>query len=152
MSGTVTLTANATDNVAVTGVQFQLDGGTWPDVDRRGLDLQFSWNSTTAANGTHTLTAIASDAAGNTATSSVSVTVANDSTPPTVTMTSPSDGSSVTGTVNVSANASDSVGIAGVQFQLDGANLGGVMTGAGPSVQLLLEHDGGGERTAHVAA
>ena len=39
-----------------------------------------SWNTTTAANGTHTLTAVARDAAGNTATSSaVSVTVSNSS-------------------------------------------------------------------------
>ncbi len=134
VSGAVTLTATATDNVAVTGVQFQLDGATLAGTPAvAGSTYTFSWNSRTAANGTHTLAAIASDAAGNTATSSVSVTVANDSTPPTVTMTSPTDGSSITGTVNVSANASDNVGIAGVQFQLDGKNLGGVITGAGPA-------------------
>ncbi len=134
VSGTVTLTATATDNVAVTGVQFQLDGVTLAGTPTvAGSTYTLSWNSKTAANGTHTLAAIASDAAGNTATSSVSVTVANDSTPPTVTMTSPTDGSSITGTVSVSANASDNVGIAGVQFQLDGKNLGGVITGAGPA-------------------
>ena len=83
VSGTVTLTATATDNVAVTGVQFQLDGATLAGTPTvAGSTYTFSWNSKTATNGTHTLAAIASDAAGNTATSSVSVTVANDSTPP----------------------------------------------------------------------
>ncbi len=53
----------------------------------------------------------------------VTVTVA-DTTPPTVAITSPSSGSTVTGTITVSANASDNVGVAGVQFRLDGAPLG----------------------------
>ena len=40
-----------------------------------------SWNTTTVANGTHTLTAVARDAAGNTTTSTVNVTVANQRHP-----------------------------------------------------------------------
>ncbi len=47
-----------------------------------------------------------------------------DLLPPSVTITSPSSGSTVAGTTNVSASASDDVGVAGVQFKLDGANLG----------------------------
>ena len=94
VSGTVTVTANATDNVAVTGVQFQLDGVNLGSVvTGAGPTYSYSWNSTTVANGSHTLTATASDAAGNTASSSVTVTVNNDTTPPTVSMTAPaSDG------------------------------------------------------------
>src|SRR5258708_18493752 len=47
-----------------------------------------------------------------------------DTTPPTVSITSPSSGATVSGTITVTANASDNVGVAGVQFKLDGANLG----------------------------
>src|SRR2546426_3111842 len=84
-----------------------------------------SWNTTTASNGSHTLTAVARDAAGNRTTSAaVTVTVFNDTTAPTVSITSPVSGATVGGTTSVTANASDNVGVVGVQFLLDGANLG----------------------------
>ena len=51
-------------------------------------------------------------------------------TPPSVAITSPTNGTNVSGIVSVSANASDSTGISGVQFQLDGANLGSSVTQA----------------------
>jgi chitodextrinase len=44
--------------------------------------------------------------------------------PPTVTMTSPANGATVSGSVTVSANATDDVGVAGVQFLFDGGNFG----------------------------
>src|SRR5439155_1146163 len=47
-----------------------------------------------------------------------------DTTSPTVSVTSPTAGATVTGTITVMANASDDVGVAGVQFKLDGAPLG----------------------------
>ena len=47
-----------------------------------------------------------------------------DTTPPTVSITAPSAGSSVSGTVTVSANAADAGGVAGVQFRIDGTNIG----------------------------
>src|SRR5947209_10883140 len=47
-----------------------------------------------------------------------------DTVPPTVSITSPIAGSLVAGNVALNASASDNVGIAGVQFQLDGASLG----------------------------
>ena len=47
-----------------------------------------------------------------------------DTTAPTVSVTAPANGATVTGTVTVSATASDNVGVAGVQFLLDGVNLG----------------------------
>ncbi len=50
---------------------------------------------------------------------------APDTTPPSVTLTAPANGATVSGSsVTVAATASDNVGIAGVQFLLDGANLG----------------------------
>ena len=49
---------------------------------------------------------------------------APDTTPPTVSMSAPADNATVSGAVTLSASASDNVGVAGVQFKLDGANLG----------------------------
>jgi hypothetical protein len=53
----------------------------------------------------------------------VVVTVAADVTPPTVSVTAPLPGATVTGPITVSANASDDVGVVGVQFLLDGVPL-----------------------------
>src|SRR5439155_922371 len=47
-----------------------------------------------------------------------------DTTAPSVAITSPTAGTTVSGTVTVTAAASDNVGVVGVQFKLDGANLG----------------------------
>src|SRR5436190_565870 len=47
-----------------------------------------------------------------------------DTTPPTVSLTAPSANATVAGSIAVSATASDRVGVAGVQFRLDGAPLG----------------------------
>src|SRR5262249_19210661 len=75
VSGTITVSASASDNVAVAGVQFKLDGANLGAEDTSS-PYSVSWTTTTVANGTHTLTAVARDAAGNTATAtSVSVTV-----------------------------------------------------------------------------
>src|SRR2546425_7354246 len=57
-----------------------------------------------------------------------------DVTPPTVSLTAPAAGVTVAGTVTVLANASDNVGVAGVQFKLDGVNLGAEVTAAPYSV------------------
>ncbi len=74
---TVTLSANASDNVGVAGVQFKVDGNSIGAEDTTS-PYSTNWDSTTIANGTHTITAVARDAAGNTTTSSpVSVTVNN---------------------------------------------------------------------------
>ena len=124
VGGTTSVTANASDNVGVVGVQFLLDGANLGAEDT-AAPYSVSWNTTTANNGSHTLTAVARDAAGNRTTSAaVTVTVFNDTTPPTVSITSPVSGATVGGTTSVTASASDNVGVVGVQFLLDGANLG----------------------------
>src|SRR6266403_999843 len=68
LSGITTVTANASDNVAVASVQFQLDGANVGALDTTA-PYSVSWDTTTATNGSHTLSAIAKDAAGNSATS-----------------------------------------------------------------------------------
>jgi hypothetical protein len=135
VNGNVTVSVTASDNVAMAGVQFMLDGANLgSEVTGAGPTYTFNWNTTTASNGSHTLSARARDAAGNTTTSAGrTVTVSNsDTTAPTVSMTAPAAGATVSGNVTVSASASDNVGVVGVQFLLDGANLGSEVTGSGP--------------------
>jgi hypothetical protein len=51
-----------------------------------------------------------------------------DPTAPTVSLTSPANGATVSGLTQVSAAAADNVAVVGVQFLLDGANLGAEVT------------------------
>jgi len=222
VSGTTTVSASASDNVGVTSVQFKLDGANLGS-PFTATPYSFGWDTTQVSNGTHTLTATASDGAGNTATAAnVTITVNNvtqalpsvptgltiqpgnqqnilswnanpttdnithynvtnvsagvigtpatpsfthsgltngqqycytvsavnaagqsaqsaqicgtptapDQTPPTVSITAPASVSTVSGTTTVSANASDNVGVTGVQFKLDGNLLGNRLTSA----------------------
>ncbi len=77
VSGTVTVTATASDDVGVAGVQFLLDGNALGAEDTTE-PYSFSWATTGASNGTYQLSARARDAAGNATTSAtVSVTVSN---------------------------------------------------------------------------
>jgi hypothetical protein len=128
VSGIITVSGAASDNVGVTGVQFKLDG---TDLGSQLITSPYSlnWNTTSATDGSHTLTAVAIDAAGNQATSSsVLVMVSNapppDITLPTIAITSPTNDATVSGTVIVTADASDNTSVVAVQFKLDGANLG----------------------------
>jgi Bacterial Ig domain/Fibronectin type III domain len=127
VSGTTTVSANASDNVGVTSVQFKLDGTALGSADTTS-PYSYSWDTTKTTNGNHTLTATASDAATNTTTSTaVTVNVNNqttDTTPPTVSLTAPANNATVSGATSISANASDNVGVTSVQFQLDGNALG----------------------------
>ncbi len=78
VSGTVTISANATASAGMQGVQFQVDGTNLGNqVTGTGPTYSVSWDTTGVSNGSHTLTAIATDTQGNTASSSISVTVNN---------------------------------------------------------------------------
>src|SRR5262245_20412824 len=135
VAGSVTVSANASDNVGVVGVLFKLDGNVL-GVEDTTAPYSVSWNTSAASDGTHVLTAVARDAAGYSTTSAaITVTVANtDTSPPAVALTAPTSGATVTGSITVSASASDNVGVVGVQFQVDGANLGAEDTTAPYSI------------------
>lgn len=115
----VTLSANATDDVAVASVEFR--AGTTVLATDTTAPYSATWNSTTVPNGAVTLTAVARDAAGNQTTATRAVTVSNaapDTTPPTVTLSAPAAGATVSGSaVTVSADAADGVGVASVEFR-----------------------------------
>jgi hypothetical protein len=117
----VALSSTATDNVAVAGVQFKVDG-TNVGAEDTVSPYTVNWDTSAATNASHSVTAVARDAAGNTTTSSaVSVTV--DNAAPTVSITSPTGGSIVNGTVTVNSTATDNTGGSGiskVEFYVDG--------------------------------
>jgi hypothetical protein len=72
LTGTATLSADATDNAGGTGVvlvEFMVDGGTVGQTSTSPYSV--SWNSATVLNGDHEFSAKAWDAAGNAAVSAV---------------------------------------------------------------------------------
>ncbi len=80
VSGVTTITANASDNVGVVGVQFQVDGGSL-GTEITTAPYSTSWDTSRTTTGAHLLTAIARDAAGNhTVSGTVAVTVSTAST------------------------------------------------------------------------
>jgi hypothetical protein len=115
ISGTVTLSANASDNVAVVGVQFKVNGANVGAEDQ-APPYSVSWSTSAGNNGTHDVSATARDGAGNVQTSTPStVTVANGSPspPPPSTLTvalsaSPTSGSAPLNGVDLSASVSGS--------------------------------------------
>lgn len=127
VSGTISLTANAADDVGVAGVTFLVDGNPVGSEDTDS-PYQVSLDTATLTNGAHTITAVARDAAGNSTTSAaISVTVANvvpDTTAPTVSVTAPAAGANLDGTINLTADAADNIGVVGVKFLVDGNLVG----------------------------
>jgi peptidoglycan/xylan/chitin deacetylase (PgdA/CDA1 family) len=82
VSGTTSLSANASDSAGIAGVQFQIDGSNVGPEDT-SAPYQFSWDSTTVPNGAHNVTAVARNTANAAATSNVvPITVSNAGIPP----------------------------------------------------------------------
>lgn len=72
VSGTVSISVSASDNVGVSSVSLSIDGAVVATTS--ASPYNFSWNSTSVADGVHTITAVANDAAGNTNSYAISVT------------------------------------------------------------------------------
>lgn len=151
VSGAVTLTATASDVTPAIGdvecgvayVQFRIDGQPiGPLIFPNGSDsFTMTWDTTTATNGGHTLTATATDRGGsntpphtvcdgstpNTGTSnSVLITVLNnppmDVTPPTITINPPVPGAVITvKTQLIQVAAFDPAGIGQIQLRINGS-------------------------------
>ena len=117
-SGTITLSATASDNVGVTNVEFYVDGV------MKGADntspYSMTLNSATLTNGSHGLVAKAYDAAGNVGTSTTTTFSVSNGTPDTTAPTVSASESGTSGTITLSATASDNVGVTNVEFYVDG--------------------------------
>jgi hypothetical protein len=131
VSGVVTITVAAADNVGVTRMDYLQDGQLLAALTPPAFT--FPWSTTSVSNGSHSLTARAYDAAGNIATSApVAVTVNNpDLTPPTATITSPTSNPTYTTSsspLTLGGTAADNVGVTQVTWA---NNRGGSGTATG---------------------
>jgi thermitase len=158
VSGLVSVNVNASDNVGVTKVELRVNGALYA-TDTSG-PFGFSWDSTKVANGMATLTAVAYDAAGHSATSApISVNVANatttiDTAPPVVQIVSPGSGAiKAKGSVSISTSASDNSGSAQVTQSLyvDGV-LKATVTGSSLAYTWNLNKVASGSHTIKVVA
>ena len=120
VSGNVAISVSATDNTTVSSVTLSIDGAA--AATDSSSPYTFAWNTNAVPNGSHTLTAIAVDASGNSNSVSISVIVNNvlDVTAPTIAITAPSDSTRVTSNVSVKVNASDNVAVMKVELFVDG--------------------------------
>jgi chitodextrinase len=110
VSGTFTVSASASDNVAVAWVQFKVDGAAvGPQI--AATPYNYSLVTTSLTNATHTLTAVASDTSGNTTTSAaVSFTVNNASKPIAFVQVAAKSSSAATNTLSLSFPAKTTAG------------------------------------------
>lgn len=134
--GTVALSwAASTDNVGVSGYdvhRFANPVSVPSPANKVATVTTTNFTDTGLAAGTYYYRVVARDTSGNSSAASnqASAAVTGDSTPPAVSVTAPANGATVAGTVNVTANASDAGGVAGVQFRVDGVNVGAEDTAA----------------------
>jgi hypothetical protein len=125
VSGTISVVATASTNA--TAVQFLVDSAS-AGAAVTHAPFSFSLNTATLSNGTHLLTAVARNAADQSATSGVSITVNNLSSPIplTISITAPAAGATVMGAITVVATVSADT--TSVQFTVDGNNVGALVT------------------------
>jgi len=110
----------------IAAAQFRADGGPWQAATATDGAFDeptegFTFTATLTA-GSHVIEARVRDTTGNyhAPAASDSVTVSGGAGYPTCSLTSPANGATLTGTVLVSATASDDVGVARVEFIVDG--------------------------------
>jgi Big-like domain-containing protein len=125
IAGTVLVSGRATDNKDVSAVAIRIDGGGF-----------FTANGTTSwttavdttgfADGSHTITARATDPSGNSTSTSITVWTQNeaavDANPPSVSIATPQAGTELSGTVTIAGVASDDTQLANVKIRIDGVN------------------------------
>ncbi len=135
LSGTqALLNATASDNDSLATVQFFIDNQPLTPADNQA-PYTYSLDTTKYSNGSHQITAEATDMSGNkTKSSIVSVTISNtvpDTTKPVVNLTDPINGASIPeGQYTIKTTASDNVAVKHVIIKLDGQQVGNPITTA----------------------
>jgi len=103
----------STDNVGIANYTWTFDDGGPREL--YGATPTYTF----ATPGTYVVTLTVRDAAGNTATDSLTVTV-RDVTAPTVSIDSPAAGATVSGTITIAVSANDNVGVVRAELRVDG--------------------------------
>jgi hypothetical protein len=172
--GAQTITENVSDNVGVTLVQTKINGSLICQKTAAPYSCPVTLSGTGA-----TVDVIAYDAAGNSSTAEVNVTVAAggtaggttggttsssstpDTTPPSVTITYPTSGATVApGAQTITENVSDNVGVTLVQTKINGSlicqktappySCPVTLSGTGATVDVIAYDAAGNSRTAEV--
>jgi hypothetical protein len=81
VSGSTMIAGTAADNVAIARVEVSIDRGPFALANQTAT-WSYSWPTTTVADGSHTITARATDTSGRKASTSVTLSVTNTTTPP----------------------------------------------------------------------
>ncbi|NWF96175.1 MAG: S8 family serine peptidase [Candidatus Thorarchaeota archaeon] len=126
VSGVCRVLVSASDDTSLASVEIAVDG-VFVDVTSNydGSNYYYDWDTTTVADGSHTLTARATDSIDQTATDERSVVVNNQQptdNPPTCSIVAPSQGATVSGTVRIQVSASDDHGVTLVEVRIDGGS------------------------------
>jgi len=120
-SGTISASANTTDNQEVVNVHVKVDETDWMPMTYNAVDLlwKYDFNTTVFSDGQHTLMVLALDKASNPATDVA--TIFTDNTPPTLTIQTPQTGITVGLTLTIDVQATDAIGISRIEFYLQDA-------------------------------
>ena len=127
ISGQQTISVLAEDNVGIDSVDFFINNVlVYSDFEE---PYEYDWNTEFEfEDANHIIGSIVTDIAGNQfEIPSISVfvnNIPNDNVPPTISISNPVSGQTVSGTVNFTVNVDDNVGIAQVEFFIDGYSLG----------------------------
>src|SRR5467141_1609296 len=116
ISGTATLNANASDDVAVASVQFKVDSAN-TGAAITAAPYSYALNTTALSDGNHILRAVATDTSGNTTTSAGGAVKVNNATPaPSIAILNPTAGLVGTSVTVVGANFGATQGTSTVTF------------------------------------
>jgi hypothetical protein len=128
LSDTYDITVTASDGpFAIPNVIYRVDEGIWTAMTSGPANIWANtWDTSAVADGEHTLTFAAVDAAGHVSIQTITVIV--DNTDPACMMSAPSAGQYLEGTVTFTVMASDGLGVAAVDLNFDGD--GGQMNAA----------------------
>ena len=132
ISGQQTISVLAEDNFGIDSVDFFINSVlVYSDFEE---PYEYDWNTEFEfEDANHIIGSIVTDLAGNQfEIPSISVfvnNIPNDNVPPTISISNPVGGQTVSGTINFTVNVDDNVGIAQVEFFIDGYSLGVVTEG-----------------------
>ena len=127
ISGQQTISVLAEDNLGIDSVDFFINSVlVYSDFEE---PYEYDWNTEFEfEDANHIIGSIITDLAGNQfEIPSISVfvnNIPNDNVPPTISISNPVSGQTVSGTINFTVNVDDNVGIAQVEFFIDGYSLG----------------------------
>ena len=127
ISGQQTISVLAEDNFGIDSVDFFINSVlVYSDFEE---PYEYDWNTEFEfEDANHIIGSIVTDLAGNQfEIPSISVfvnNIPNDNVPPTISISNPVSGQTVSGSINFTVNVDDNVGIAQVEFFIDGYSLG----------------------------